>query len=70
MGKDEEADNTAGLSASRRIGLDDRVVVWRDAAVVLGGAPWGVLRIAPAARPFVRRLQQAGNGGLHPSPGV
>ena len=70
MGKDEQADNTAGLSAGQRIGLDDRVVVWRDAAVVLGGAPWGVLRIAPAARPFVRRLQQAAAAGVRPSPGV
>ena len=70
MGKDEQADNTAGLSAGRRIGLDERVVVWRDAAVVLGGAPWGVLRIAPAARPFVRRLQQAAAEGLRPSLGV
>jgi hypothetical protein len=50
MGKDAQTDHPAGLSAGRRIGLDDRVVVWRDAAVVLGGAPWGVLRIAPAAR--------------------
>ncbi|CAN1504577.1 COG1216 Predicted glycosyltransferases [Mycobacteriaceae bacterium] len=70
MGKDEQVDSTAGLSAGRRIGLDDRVLVWRDAAVVLGGAPWGVLRIAPAARPFVHRLQQAAAAGLRPSPGV
>lgn len=70
MGKDAQTDNPAGLSAGRRIGLDDRVMVWRDAAVVLGGAPWGVLRIAPAARPFVRRLQQSGTAGLRPSPGV
>ena len=70
MGKDEQADSPAGLSAGRRVGLDDRVQIWRDAAVVLGGAPWGVLRIAPAARPFVRRLRQAGPAGLLPSPGV
>ncbi len=70
MGKNAQTDNPAGLSAGRRIGLDDRVMVWRDAAVVLGGAPWGVLRIAPAARPFVRRLQQSGTAGLRPSPGV
>lgn len=70
MGKDEQADSPAGLSAGRRVGLDDRVQIWRDAAVVLGGAPRGVLRIAPAARPFVRRLRQAGPAGLLPSPGV
>ena len=70
MGKDEQADSPAGLSAGRRIGLDDRVLVCRDAAVLLGGAPWGVLRIAPAGRPFVRRLRQAGPAGLVPSPGV
>lgn len=52
------------------VALDDRVRVWRDASVVLGGAPWGVLRIAPAGRPFVARLAGAGADGVAPSPGV
>lgn len=38
--------------------------------MVLGGAPWGVLRIAPAGRRFVRRLRGAGPAGLIPGPGV
>lgn len=44
--------------------------VWRDASVVLGGAPWGVLRIAAAARPFLLRLQTAGRSGLTPADAV
>lgn len=59
-----------GFPVGRAVVLDDRVRVWRDASVVLGGAPWGVLRIAPAARDFVRRLADAGPGGAVPSPGV
>lgn len=70
MGEDEQSGSPAGPSAGRRVGLDDRVLVWRDAAVVLGGSPWGVLRIAPDGRPFVRRLRQAGPAGLLPAPGV
>ena len=60
----------AGLPAGRAVALDDRVVIRGGASVVLGGAPFGVLRIAPAARPFVRRLHHAGAAGLVPSPGV
>ena len=53
-----------------RVNIDERVRIWRDASVVLGGSPWGIRRIAPAARPFVRRLKDAGADGLAPSPGV
>lgn len=59
-----------GLPAGRAVVWDDRVRLWRDASVVLGGAPWRVLRIAPAGRDFVRRLRAAGPVGLVPSPGV
>lgn len=57
----------AGLPRGRRVVWDDRVRLWDDASVVLGGAPWGVLRIAAAGRPFVRRLRAAGGRGLAPS---
>jgi hypothetical protein len=59
-----------GLPAGRTVVLDDRAVLWRGASVVLGGAPWGVLRIAAAGRPFLRRLAAAGAAGVVPSPGL
>lgn len=59
-----------GLPAGRAVVWDDRVRLVSDASVVLGGAPWRVLRIAPAGRAFVRRLRAAGPAGLVPSPGV
>lgn len=59
-----------GLPAGRPVVWDDRVRLWDDASVVLGGAPWGVLRIAPAGRPFVRLLHAAGTRGLVAAPGV
>ena len=61
---------TAGLPAGRPVALDDRVTLCKDASVVLGGAPWRVLRIAPAGRPFLRRLAAAAGAGVEPSPGV
>ena len=54
----------------RRFAWDDRVRLWGDGSVVLGGAPWGLLRIAPAARPFLRQLHDAGARGLAAGPGV
>ena len=63
-------DRRAGLPAGRAVAWDDRVRLWSDASVVLGGAPWSMLRIAPAGRDFVRRLRAAGATGLVPSPGV
>lgn len=59
-----------GLPAGRPVVWDDRIRLWGDASVVLGGAPWGVLRIAPAGRDFLRRLRAAGPRGLAASPGV
>jgi mycofactocin system glycosyltransferase len=70
MVENQQLDTTAGLPAGRLVALDDRVLMWRDDSVVLGGAPWGILRIAPAARPFLRRLKDAGSAGLAPSRGV
>ena len=70
MGDDERLSGPDGLPAGKAVALDDRVRVWRDASVVLGGAPWGMVRIAAAARPFIVRLKQAGSAGLVPSPGV
>ncbi|MEI6253833.1 MAG: glycosyltransferase, partial [Mycobacteriaceae bacterium] len=59
-----------GFPAGRAVALDDRVRVWKDASVLLGGAPWGVLRIAPRGRDFVRRLADAGACGVVTAPGV
>ncbi|AQT83021.1 mycofactocin system glycosyltransferase [Mycolicibacterium litorale] len=58
------------MPAGRRVALDTRIRLWGNASVVLGGSPWGVMRIAPAGRPFVRRLKEAGGHGLIPAPGV
>jgi mycofactocin system glycosyltransferase len=54
----------------RTIAWDDRARLWGDGSAVLGGAPWGLFRIAPAGRPFVRRLRDAGPPGLTPESGV
>jgi mycofactocin system glycosyltransferase len=70
MVENQQLDITAGLPAGRPVALDERARIWRDDSVVLGGAPWGILRIAPAARPLLRRLKDAGSAGLAPSPGV
>jgi len=70
MGENQQLDTTAGLPTGRLVALDDRVRIWSDDSVVLGGSPWGIVRIAAAARPFVRRLNDAGSAGLAPSTGV
>ena len=70
MADDEQLTSPTGLPAGWAVALDERVRIWRDASVVLGGAPWGIVRIASAARPFVLRLKAAGAAGLVPSSGV
>ncbi len=62
--------DSPGLPDGRPVAWDDRVQLWGAGSVVLGGAPWAVLRIAPPGRAFVRRLRAAGAAGLLPSPGV
>ncbi len=52
------------------VAWDDRVRLCAGGSVVLGGAPWRVLRIAPAGRDFVYRLRSAGPAGLVPAAGV
>ncbi len=54
----------------RKIAWDDRARLLSGDSVVLGGAPWGLLKIAPAGRPFVRRLRHAGACGLTPAAGL
>ena len=61
---------TPGLPAGRAVVWDDRTRLQAGAAVVLGGAPWRVLWIAPAGRDFARRLAAAGAAGLVPRAGV
>jgi len=70
MADDEQLTSPTGLPAGWAVALDERVRIWRDASVVLGGAPWGIVRIASAARPFLLRLKSAGAAGLVPSSGV
>lgn len=53
-----------------KIAWDDRARLWSDGSVVLGGAPWGLLKIAPAGRSFLRRVRDAGSGGLTPQTAV
>ena len=60
----------SGLPAGRAVRWDDRVRLVAGGAVLLGGAPWAVLRIAEAGRPFARRLAAAGPAGLVPVPGI
>lgn len=55
------------LPPARVVAWDRRAKLCADGAVVLGGAPWSVLRIAPAGRPFLRMLRDAGTPGLLPS---
>ncbi len=58
------APSAPGLPIGTPLVLDPRVRVWRDGSVVLGGAPWGVLRLAPPARALVRRAVGAGSHGV------
>ena len=44
--------------------LDPRVRVWGGGSVLIGGAPWRVSRLAPAAAGFLARLADAGPGGV------
>ena len=67
---EEQMSSSAGLPAGRAVALDERVHVWRDASAVLGGAPWGIVRIAESARPFVLHLRDAGAAGVVPSLGI
>ncbi len=66
MGRDEQADSPAGLSAGQRVGLDDRVQIWRDAAVVLGGAPWAFCGSRPLQGRSFAACVRAGPAGLLP----
>jgi len=61
---------SAGLPAGPAVVWDDRAALTAGASIVLGGAPWRVLRILPAGRDFARRLAAAGPAGLVPRAGV
>jgi mycofactocin system glycosyltransferase len=63
-------DPEPGLPPGRPVALDDRVLLWNGGSVILGGAPWGVLRVAPPARRFLQRLAEAGVAGVVPSAGA
>ncbi|MBI4943938.1 MAG: mycofactocin biosynthesis glycosyltransferase MftF, partial [Actinobacteria bacterium] len=53
-----------GLPEGTRVTLDPRVRV--HGSVVLGGSPWGVARLAPAALALVARARVDGPGGTVP----
>lgn len=52
-----------------RVVWDPRTRTWARGGVLGGGAPWGLLRVAPAARGFVARVRGAGSEGVVPAPG-
>lgn len=56
-----------GLPAGTPVVWDERTRLWRDGSFLTGGAPWGLVRLSAAARPFVRRLHDAGPAGLVPA---
>jgi mycofactocin glycosyltransferase len=47
-----------------RTAWDDRNRLWGAEHYLAGGAPWGLIRLSPQARAFVRRLRSAGPAGL------
>lgn len=59
-----------GLRPGTRVVWDCRARLWSDGAVVTGGAPWRLVRVARRARPFVRGLRAAGAAGVVPSAAV
>jgi mycofactocin glycosyltransferase len=52
------------LPRGYRVALDQRVRRWAGGAVLIGGSPWRVSRMAPASQAFVRRLADAGGAGV------
>jgi mycofactocin glycosyltransferase len=50
-----------------RIVWDERNRLWGGGSHLAGGAPWGLLRLAPRARPVVQRLRAAGSAGIDPA---
>jgi len=53
------------LPSGSRVALDGRIRLWgADGDVVLGGTPWGVVRLGTAAADLVLRLRSAGERGL------
>lgn len=59
-----------GLPQGRAVRWDHRARRWQAGALVAGGAPWGLVRLAPVAQPFVTRLATAGPGGVVPATAV
>lgn len=51
------------LPPDTRVALDPRLRVAAN-GVVVGGTPWGIVRLGPVAWDVVRQLQDAGQGGL------
>lgn len=51
----------------RAVRWDRRARRWQDGALVAGGSPWGLVKVALPARAFVARVAAAGPGGVVPS---
>lgn len=47
-----------------RIRLDERTTAWAGGSVLIGGSPWRISRLAPAAQRLVAELRAAGSSGL------
>jgi len=58
------------LPEGLRVALDPRTRLWAEGALATGGSPWKLVRIAPAARPFLAELRAAGERGAVPPTGV
>ncbi|UNX54224.1 mycofactocin biosynthesis glycosyltransferase MftF [Georgenia sp. TF02-10] len=55
------------LPAGTRVAWDRRARLRQGGEFVLGGAPWGVVRLTPPAQRFARRVRDAGPAGLVPA---
>ncbi len=56
--------SSLALPEGFRVRLGQRVTVWADGSVLVGGAPWRISRLASPVRELVRRLAAAGEGGI------
>lgn len=48
----------------RAVRWDRRARRWQGGALVAGGSPWGLVKVAPPARAFVARVAASGPGGV------
>ncbi|GAB3361306.1 mycofactocin biosynthesis glycosyltransferase MftF [Modestobacter lapidis] len=69
-GKEPARPPAGRLPPGARVVRDGRARLRAGDAFLTGGAPWGVTRLSPPARPFARRLFAVGDQGLLPAEGL